>query len=176
MRGAFETIYRLYGKLLTLFAIAAGAIFFAMMLLIDANAFMRKLFNQPVTGTLEITEALMPIAILLPMAYTQLVGGHIRVTLLTKSLSPQVQRALLTAALLLGVGFAVWATWAAYGFALRSWQVDEHAWGTVRFPLYPSKAAIAVGTALLGIQFLLDAIRIGVFNMSGPHQDMPEAM
>jgi TRAP-type C4-dicarboxylate transport system permease small subunit len=143
----------------------AAFAFFAMMWLIDVNALSRKLLNAPVTGTLEITEALMVVAILLPMAYAQMTRSHIRVTLLTKHLSVGAQRALYTVALFLGFVFAVWAAWAAFGFFLRSYSVDEHAWGTVRFPIYPSKGAVALGMALLAIQFLLDTIRVGVFGI-----------
>lgn len=165
MRKAFETVYRLYARFLTGVAVAAAAAFFALMWLIDANALSRRVFNAPVTGTLEITEALMVIAILMPMAYTQMMRGHIRVTLLTKVLPPRVQRGLYTAALIIGCLFAAWVAWAAYGYFLRSYNVNENAWGSVRFPIYPSKGAVALGMALLSIQFLLDAIRVGVFGM-----------
>lgn len=165
MRQAFETVYALYARFLTAIAVVAAFAFFAMMWLIDANALSRKLANAPVTGTLEITEALMVVAILLPMAYTQMMRSHIRVTLVTKHLPLAAQRYLYAAALVVGFVFAAWAAWAAFGFFMRSYTADEHAWGTVRFPIYPSKGAVALGMMLLAIQFLLDAVRVGVYGV-----------
>lgn len=168
MRDLFETIYRLYAKLLMGIATLAAFGFFAIMWLIDANSLSRKLFNVPITGTLEITEAFMVVAILMPMAYTQMRRGHIRVTLVTKNFSPRWQRIFFTGSLIVGFLFAAWATYASFNFFLRSYSIDEHAWGSIRFPIYPSKGAVALGMFLLTIQFLLDAIRVGVFGMDDP--------
>lgn len=165
MREIFDTVYRVYAKLLMVLAVIAAFGFFAIMWLIDLNSLSRKVFNAPITGTLEITEATMVIAILMPMAYTQMRGGHIRVTLLTKHLSPRWQRHLYTFTLAVGFVFCAWATYASFNFFLRSYAVDEHAWGTVSFPIYPSKGAVALGLLLLTIQFLLQVIRVGVFGI-----------
>lgn len=165
MKEAFETIYRFYAKFLTGIAVLAAFAFFAMMWLIDANALSRKLFNFPVVGTLEGTEALMVIAILMPMAYTQMRRGHIRVTLLTKRLPQGTQRLLYALTLLIGMLFAAWATYASFEFFMRSYSINEQAWGSVRFPIYPSKGAVALGMGLLSVQFLLDFIRVAVFRM-----------
>src|SRR5690606_42035370 len=118
----FEKIYRGYGKLLAWRAVLAGCAFFGMMLLIDVNAIMRKFLNRPVTGTLEITEALMPAAVLLSLAFTQYTRTHIRVTLAIKHFSPGVQRALFVIAVLLGCAFMIWFTWGSWGYAMRSFQ------------------------------------------------------
>ncbi len=165
MRESFETMYRWYGRLLTALALAAAFGFFGMMWLIDANVFMRKLFNSPITGTLEITEALLVLAVLLPMAYTQMRRGHIRVTLLTQHLSPTLRRWLQVLALLVGFVFAAWATYATYRYFMRSYAINEHAWGSIRMPIYPVKGAVCLGMLLLSIQFLLDAVRLGVFGI-----------
>lgn len=165
MQEIFETIYRLYTKLLMAIAVIAAFGFFGIMWLIDANSLSRKFFSAPITGTLEITEALMVVAILMPMAYTQMRRGHIRVTLITKHFPPVAQRVFYTSALLIGLVFSAWATYASYDFFLRSYSVNEHAWGSVSFPIYPSKGAVALGMLLLTIQFLLDAIRVGVFGI-----------
>lgn len=178
MRQTFETVYRLYSRFLMAIAVGAAFAFFAMMWLIDVNALSRKILNAPVTGTLEITEALMVVAILLPMAYAQMTRSHIRVTLLTKHLPKGAQRLLYAGALLIGFVFAAWAAWAAFGYFMRSYRIDEHAWGSVRFPIYPSKGAVSLGMALLSIQFLLDTIRVGVFGIGvddEADQDTPDA-
>ena len=62
--------------------------------------------------------------------------------------------------------FAV-ITWSLFNFAMRAFELNEYAWGSgVRLPLFPVKAAACLGALLVTIQFLLDAIRVGIFHQS----------
>lgn len=173
MTRFFLSVYELYGRLLRAVAIVAGAATFAIMLLIDASAFGRKLLNAPVPASVEITESLMTVAIMLPMGYALFTGNHLRVTLLSAHFPPAVRRWLFVAAMVIGFAFFAAFTWSTYLFALRSYRIDEHVWGaTIRFPLYPAKAAICAGSLLLAVQFLLDAIRLGVFGLHRREDDL----
>jgi TRAP-type C4-dicarboxylate transport system permease small subunit len=154
----FQQIRDAYGRLLRVCGLIAGLIAFATMALVVANALMRKLFNRPLEGTLEIVEAMLPLLIFLAIAFTQLNKGHIRVILLTRHLPDAVQHWLHVATLLIGCAFFVWAFWASWGHAMESWEIAENAWGAIRFPIWPVKFAVSIGIALLAIQFLLDAI------------------
>lgn len=148
---------------MTACAVVAGALLFALMWLICVNAFSRKLFNAPVVGTLEITEAVLPFVILLPMAFTQFRRGHIRVTLLTRHFPSGMRRILHVAAVVIGGLFFFWVAWATGGFALRAWNVGETAWGLIRIPLWPTKGVISLGALLLSGQFFLDALKLGFY-------------
>lgn len=159
MHATFHAIYRIYGYLLTGIAVSAGAALFALMFLVDANALTRKLFNWPIVGTQEITEALMPLIILLPLGYTQLMRGHIRVQLLTDRFPHGARRVIYMATLASGCAFFAWVAWAAWLYGLRAYTVGETAWGLVRFPIWPSKMGVALGSALLSLQFALDIIK-----------------
>src|SRR5690606_41322231 len=86
MAQGFERLYRAYVRLLTWLGILCGLITFAIMWLIDANALMRKLFNTPVPGAFELTEAGLVLIVFLSLAYTQSRRCHIRLTLLTRLL------------------------------------------------------------------------------------------
>ena len=61
--------------------------------------------------------------------------------------------------LLIGAGLTAWYAWAAYTYAVRSYNIDEMEWGVLIFKVWPIKGAIAVGWGLFSVQFLLDAIR-----------------
>ncbi|MCA8928847.1 MAG: TRAP transporter small permease [Alphaproteobacteria bacterium] len=159
MAQSFERFYQVYGRLVLALGMVAGAAVFAIMWLIDANVLMRKLFNQPVTGTLEITEGALVLIIFLGLAYTQRRRGHIRVTLLTRHFPQWLRNLLYVLVLLIGAGLCAWYTWAAYTYAIRSYTINEMEWGVLIFQVWPIKAAIAVGWGLLSVQFLLDAIR-----------------
>lgn len=160
MRSGFLGFYEGFGRLLTAIAVLAGIALFGVMWLVVLNALSRKLLNAPIAGTLEITEAVMPVVILLPMAFTQMRRGHVRVLLLLDRLGPEVRRALHVFALVVGCVFLAWVSWATGGYAVRSWRIGESAWGALRFSIWPSKMAISVGAGLLAFQFLLDILKV----------------
>lgn len=176
MRDVFFRMYDVYGGVLRAFAILSGVATFAIMWLIDASAFGRKILNAPVPASVEITQSLMAVAIMLPMAYALRSGSHLRVTLFTERLPAPVRRWLLVLAMIIGFGLFAVVTWSTFLFALRSYRIDEHVWGaTIRFPVYPAKGAICLGSLLLSLQFLLDAVRLGVFGVVREEDEIADA-
>ncbi|MEX2615781.1 MAG: TRAP transporter small permease [Alphaproteobacteria bacterium] len=159
MTDSFERLYQAYGKVVTFFAVLAGMVTFATMWLIDANVLMRKFFNTPVQGSFELTEAGLVLIVFLSLAYTQYKRGHIRVTLLTRHLPIAVQHRLYIIVLFVGALFFAWCSYAAYTNAIRSYGMNEQEWGVIQLPIWPLKSAIVLGTALISVQYLLDAIR-----------------
>lgn len=147
-----------FGRVLTLCGIAAGAALLAVMVLVVANALLRYLFNAPIAGTLELTEGALPVIIFLSLAMTQYEGGHIKVVLLTRNLPAGARRAAVIFAMLAGAALFAWATYAGWKLAAKSFAIGEIERGSIRYPLWPIKGAIAFGMALLTIQFLLDAL------------------
>ncbi len=159
MAEAFERIYQAYGRFVLGLGMVSGAITFCIMWLIDANALTRKIFNAPVPGSLEITEAALVLIIFFALAFTQRRRGHIRVTILTRRLPLGVRHGLFIFAMLVGAALMAWYAYAAYTYALRSFKIDEQEWGVITFSVWPIKSAICVGLVLFSLQFLLDAIR-----------------
>lgn len=169
----FMAIYRVYGQILAAFATFAGLCAFLLMWLVDANVIGRKVFNVPLMGSVEIAQALLVYCILLGIPFAQAQGSHLRVTILVGRLPRRVQMALHVFAMLAGAAVFALMAYSSSFFALRSWQVGEEVWGAAfRFPLYPVKAALPVGAALVSLQFVLDAIRVGVFGQSLPHDEI----
>jgi TRAP-type C4-dicarboxylate transport system permease small subunit len=159
MAERFERLHRAYGRIVTGFAVLAGLIIFAIMWLVDADVFMRKFFNAPVQGSFELTEGGLVLVVFLSLAFTQYRRGHIRVTLLSRHLPMGVQHGLYITVLCIGALFFAWCTYATVGNAIRSYNLNEREWGVIQVPIWPEKSAIAVGTLLICLQFLLDAIR-----------------
>lgn len=158
-----------YGRLLHFSGVVAGCVAFLMMVLVVANTVLRFFFNAPIVGTLEITESMLTVMIFLSLALTQFEGGHIHVVLLTDRFPAPLRRASRFVAMLLGFLFFAWCSYAAWGFAMKSWAIDEHEWGAISFPLYPVKFVVFAGLLLLTFQFLLDALTILV-----DPEDVPE--
>lgn len=166
MKDGFLRLYGWYRTLLFGMAVTAGAATFVIMWLVDASALSRKLFNAPVIGSVEITQSLMTVSVMLAMGYAQMRHSHLRVVILTGRLPRPLAKGLYVGSLVIGFLFFMAVTVATFWFALRSYRIDEHVWGaTVRFPVYPAKAIISLGSLLLALQFLLDAVRVGVFGL-----------
>lgn len=160
MKNAFLRLYDFYSRVLWLFAVLAGLATFAIMWIIDINAFSRKLFNVPLPAGVEMTQALLPVVIMLPFGYALYLRQHVRSAFLTPRLPRNIARGLHI--FWMTVGFFLFAavTYGTFHYALRSYHMNEQVWGaTIRFAIWPSKMVISLGTLLICIQFLLDAIR-----------------
>lgn len=161
-----------YGRLLTLCGWIAAAVTFAVMCLVVANVVLRYGFNTPIAGTLELTEGALPLMIFLSLALTQYHGGHIRVTLLVDRLPEGLARALGVLAMLAGALLFAWATWAGWLSALKSLDIGEMKRGSIRYPIWPIKFAVAFGMAALAVQFVIDALCVAAGMQL--HEPQPE--
>jgi len=159
VKRTVQGIRRAYGMLLYWAAVVSGLITFVMMWLIDVNALSRKIFNAPVPAGVELTQSLLTVAIMLPFGYVLVRGEHVNTVVLTSKFSPRVNRWLTAFWMMVGCVLFAAVTYGTFMFAQRSYLMNEQVWGaTIRFPVYPAKFAVALGTALLSIQFLLDAL------------------
>ncbi len=157
MRAVFLAIYRGYAKVLWFFALVAGIFTFAIMWIIDLNAFSRKILNAPLTGGIEVTQSLLTAAIMLPFACALLRRDHVNTVLLTSALPLSARRTLHAFWMLVGFVIFMFVTYGTFKYALRSYGMNEQVWGAnIRFPLWPAKMAISLGALLFAIQALLD--------------------
>lgn len=175
MRDRFNAFYSFYSRWLMWTAAGAGAFLFALAWLVSINAVSRKVLNAPIPGTTEATEALMPLLVMLPMAFTQFRRGHVRMTMVTEQLPDAVARSLQVVTLSIGALFMAWLTYASWTYAMQAYEVGETVWGVVRFPIWPTKFCISIGAALLSFQYVLDVIRISVFMEEYHHPEVTEA-
>lgn len=170
MRDTFLKVYGFYSKVLWALAIIAGLCTFAIMWVIDINAFTRKIFNAPVPAALEITQSLLVAAIMLPFAFALLRRDHVNTVFLTSHLSPSTRRWLHLFWMVVGCLLFAAVTYGTFQYGMRSYRMNEQIWGaTIQFPLWPAKMAVSVGTLFLCIQFLLDAI--GTLLIADFHKD-----
>ena len=121
----FQRFCRAYGRLLHAFGLLSAISIFAMLVLVVANVIGRYTFNAPITGAFEITESLLVVIIMLGLALTQFHDGHIRVTILTRRMSPRSAWLAKIVALLLGAAFFAWCGHASWKFAYESYSFNE---------------------------------------------------
>lgn len=159
VKSGFIKLYRKSGKWMEFFAAIAGFLTFLMMWVIDANAISRKLFNAPVPAGVEFTQSILTAVIMLPFAYTLFKQEHVNTVFLTSHFSPQFNRWLHCFWMTVGMLVFAAVAYAAVLYTIRSYTMNEQVWGaTIRFAVYPSKAAVAVGAALISFQFMMEAL------------------
>lgn len=149
-----EKINRVINKVLISIG---GAIGFLVMFLVVSNVVGRFLF-LPIERALEIVELSLVFMVFLSITYTQIVGGHVRVTFLTSHLSPRLRTHLELAITILCLFISVCFCLETSRFALASWMVKESTIGG-SVPIYPAKMVIFLGFFLLSVQMVLEILQ-----------------
>jgi TRAP-type C4-dicarboxylate transport system permease small subunit len=149
--------------------IAAMAIM-ALMLLGVGQILLRRLFNAPIFGYIDMVELSMATFAFLGAAYCQRLGDHIRMELLIGRLHGRalwIAEFLGTLAALLIVGVLVWFGWEHF---LRAYYLGDTTIDA-QYPLWPSKLLVPVAFAVwflrLAIQ-LLGFLRLSRYPDAAP--------
>lgn len=117
-----------------------------------------QVMGVAVPGPYELTESNMVLIVFGALAYAQIRRAHIRVELVYMRMGPRVQAAMDVFADIAAIVFFSLLLWQAYNEALYSYDINERTVGLIRFPLYPARAILAAGTALLIVRLALDLI------------------
>jgi TRAP-type C4-dicarboxylate transport system permease small subunit len=125
-----------------------------LMLITTFDVLARSFLNKPIPGTLELSEYMLAIIILLGAAYTQQVQGHVGVDFLTSKFSPRGQticKIITDAASLLIIAILV-----VYGYieGIHETAVSDQ----LRVPQWPFKMLVAVGGLMLWMEILVDLL------------------
>lgn len=144
-----------FDKVEDVFLLAALLSLFVMMILTTGNAVARYLYNDPISGTYELTELyLMPMAIFLTAAHLQDNDGNINVDILYDRFPSEGQTLVdLLGRILAVVVFAP----IAYRTGLEFWTgyvEGRISVGVVEFPIYLSWLIMSVGLFALSIRLL----------------------
>lgn len=117
-----------------------------------------QFLGAPVPGALEITESTMVLIVFGALAYAQMQRAHIRVEILYGYVGPRAKAFMDAATHLVALVFFALLAWQGYGEALYGWEIREATLGYIRFPLYPARWLLVLGTALLLLRLALDVI------------------
>lgn len=130
----------------------------ASMLLGTAEVIGNQVFLVPVPGARELTESTMVLIVFGALAYAQIRRSHIRVEIFYLRMGPRVRAAMDLFADLVALLFFGLLLWQAVNEAQYSMRIGEATDGLIRFPLYPARIILAVGTGLLVLQLLINSI------------------
>jgi len=130
------------------------------MLLAVASVGGRNFFNQPLPGYVDWIQQAMPLIAFMGVAYTQRLGGHIRMDILVGALRGRPLWAaefVTTFAMLVLMVLLVWGSWAhfarSFDFSAPLWSRDSSM--DIALPLWPAKLLAPVAFAVLCLRLVL---------------------
>jgi TRAP-type C4-dicarboxylate transport system permease small subunit len=154
-------------------ALISGFGIFGLMLLGVVQIFGRKLFNAPIFGYIDIVEIAMSALVFLGLAYTERLGGHIRMELFVSFLKGRWLWAFELLGVLIGLVIVAVLTYYSYTHAMRAYYSGDSSIDA-QLLLWPSKMIVSVSLALLFLRLLVslwgylrlladpDAVPVGV--------------
>ena len=142
------------------FGLIAGLSVFILMLLAVGSVGGRQLFNQPLPGYVDWIEQFMPVIAILAVAYTQRLGGHIRMDIFVGRLRGRMLwtvELITTFLVLVLVLFLLWGSWShflrSFDFAAPMWSRDSSV--DIRLPIWPAKLIVPVAYLILSLRLSL---------------------
>ena len=130
-----------------------------LMFFATAEIFGRYFFNKPIPGHVEIVELIMAGIVFLGIAYTERVGGHIRmelfVTHVLKGRAYHMAEVITSGLSLLVYFFILFYSFKSTLFAIEVGDTTAYLY----WPTWPSKILIPIGSLFLCIRFLIEIIQ-----------------
>ena len=132
----------------------AGLLTALIMVIVCADVASRGLLNRSIQGASEFVVLLLVALVFLGFAGAEGKGENFSVTILVHRLNPAWQRSLKVVTNLISlaaVGLLAWTSWSRAIVATRS---GEESYGTIVFPVWPSRLLIAFGLTMLALQLI----------------------
>jgi TRAP-type C4-dicarboxylate transport system permease small subunit len=131
----------------------------AVMVVVCINVLSRSIFGMPMKGAVDIVSQLGVLVISGAIAYTQVLKGHIRITLFIDKL-PAPARTFM-AALIDMIGMVLFGiiSWQSIRFAEGTYETGELS-EVLRIPITPFAAVVSAGCIVLTMVLLTDLIHV----------------
>ncbi|WP_066048446.1 TRAP transporter small permease [Robertmurraya korlensis] len=158
MNLLLEKIEEKFSKVEFFLLMIAGVTVIFAMFLVTVDVIMRNFFNKPIAGVIEIMNIALIIIVSLGFSYVQGKKENIIIEIFTNRLPRFYRNIFDLLGFLIGLLVMSVITWKCGSNVLTSFTVHEHTMGLIKIPLWPSKALLAIGMAVLSIRLLLDSL------------------
>ncbi len=154
MRDFILQAFDLATKITRWLAILASVSIAIMMVINFTDIIGTKFFLKSVPGAIDISEELMVLVTLLPLAYIALERGHIRITLLTEHMSLAVRHALQIIQYIIATlitGFITWRVFIGFQETVKVVDLKEG----LDLPIWPANLAVVIAFGFLTLVWAL---------------------
>jgi len=158
--AADEGFFKLEGAL----NLIAALVILGVMFIGVFQVFGRKLINLPFPGYVDIIEFMMGVFAFLSIAYTQRLGGHVRMEIIIKRFRGRSLWIVEFFGTLTVIGIVAILAWFGYEHFLRAWTIGDSTID-IEIPLWPSKLLVPIAFAVLLVRLfiqLLGFLRLSV--------------
>jgi TRAP-type C4-dicarboxylate transport system permease small subunit len=148
-----KAVTAIYHGVISIFAWIAGIATFLMMIMVTADVIGRNLFNNPITGTVEIVSNYnMVMLAFLPLALIARERGHIIVELFTSWMKRRARTALDAAVAVVTLVYMTAFTWKAIDIAQSKTRIrDAKESGAGFIEIWPSRWVVVAGFGLMTV-------------------------
>jgi TRAP-type C4-dicarboxylate transport system permease small subunit len=153
---ALEKTIRNTGNILC--AIGMGMLL-VLMLLGAGDVIGRYLFNKPVTGTMEVSSILLAGIVFFGWAYTQAVGGHVKVEIFFSRFPPLVQTAVSLLTLFISLILFSLITWQGARMAMIYWKAGRLI-DVIYVPIAPFQLFVSLGALVLCLELAIQLLHL----------------
>jgi TRAP-type C4-dicarboxylate transport system permease small subunit len=136
--------------------VCVGLLLF-MMGLGTADVIGRYLFNNPILGTLEVFEILLPAIVLLGLGYTQENRGHVTMELLVTQLSPRTKTILEIATNGCALIISVLILWRGWILTALYWHMGRTI-PTIDIPMFLPQLFVPLGALVLSLVLMVQML------------------
>jgi TRAP-type C4-dicarboxylate transport system permease small subunit len=123
-----------------------------MMFLTSGEVVGRAVWSQPIPGSIELSSYLLAAFILLGLAYTQQVKGHVRVTMFVSRLPEKWGLVLDVITSLLSLFIIAVMAWQGWVVGMEERTVSD----MLRIPQFPFRLLVAAGGAFLFLELIFE--------------------
>ena len=123
-----------------------------LMLLTAVDVISRAAWDRPIPGIVELSSYALDVFILLGLAYTQQVKGHVRVSMLTSRISPRAQIFLEIFVTFLSLFIIALLAWQGFVVGFEETAVSD----MLRIAQRPFKLLVGVAALLLCLELVVD--------------------
>jgi TRAP-type C4-dicarboxylate transport system permease small subunit len=135
------------------FIVGAGACFLIpLMLFTSADVIGRDIFGHPIPGTVELSQYMLAVFILLGLAFSQQVKAHVAISLVTSRLPQRAQLLLSIVATVLCLFISCILVWQGWMVGVEERAVSD----MLRVPQYPFRLIVAVAAFLMCLELVID--------------------
>ena len=144
-------------KLESALNLIAAIVILAVMFIGVFQVFGRKLINLPVPGYVDVIEFVMTVFAFISIAYTQRLGGHVRMEIIIKRFRGRALWIVELLGTLTVIGIVAILAWYGYEHFLRAWTIGDSTID-IEIPLWPSKLLVPVAFAVLLVRLFIQLL------------------
>ncbi|MFT4795235.1 MAG: TRAP-type mannitol/chloroaromatic compound transport system permease small subunit [Paracoccaceae bacterium] len=162
---------RLLFKVESLLNLAGGLCILGVMLMSVANILGRKLFDMPVPGYIDWMMQLVPAMAFLGIAYTQRLGGHIRMDILVARLQGRTLWIAEFASVLLMLLLALALVYGSWDHAYRAITLGDST-VDINLPTWPVKVLVSFMLGMFALRCMLQLWAYAIAIVTGVREPM----